>query len=463
MTKRKVLIPLDGSEFSRQIVRVVQDYFDPRDVTLVLLRVTQPPSVPTDLPSAREVLVGSYPLAGSYEQYSSAMEQSYALVEKEIDSVRNELVDELRVDAERLRELGYTVKIEAQFGDPAQRIIQYVSNEGIGLVAMATHGRSGLSRLVLGSVAERVLRGATAPVLLLRPQESTVERSAASHLASAFGRSTQLHMAVATDGTVFGQRAVSLAASLQGMLGGDLTVLVTSSGREGVAHAQEVMRETVDLVVDVKPQPEVVPLVGYADEVLLGYLQAHPHNVLIMGAFADRGASGVHSVGPTAHRLVQEAPLSVLLLKGHRTVFRKLLVCAGVEDESVVTVAARMAQAIGARLHLLHVVPPSAAPYLPDSGANTVNVDAVLAQGTRLSTVLHGWESKLNAHGFDRSAIIVQPGSAPEVILQRTREEDYDLVIIGSESSPGHFPGSVANTVVRFADQSVLLIRAQVG
>ncbi len=39
MSKRKVLVPLDGSEFSRQIVRVVQDYFDARDVNIVLFRV----------------------------------------------------------------------------------------------------------------------------------------------------------------------------------------------------------------------------------------------------------------------------------------------------------------------------------------------------------------------------------------------------------------------------------------
>jgi nucleotide-binding universal stress UspA family protein len=124
-------------------------------------------------------------------------------------------------------------------------------------------------------------------------------------------------------------------------------------------------------------------------------------------------------------------------------------------------VAAHLAHAVGAHLDLLHVVPPSAAPYLPETGTNTVNVEAVLSQGTRLSTVLHDWETTLKGHGFERSSIMVQPGSAPEIILQRTRDDDYDLVIIGSESSPGHFPGSIANTVVRFADQSVLLVRAR--
>jgi len=461
MSKRKVLIPLDGSEFSRQIIRVVQDYFDARDVSMVLLRVAQPPSVPLELPSARDMMVGGYPMSGSYEAYSAAMERSYAVIEQEMETLRSEIADELRPEAERLREHGYMVKIEVQFGEPAQRIIQYVNDEQVGLVAMATHGRSGVSRLVLGSVAERVLRGSSAPVLLLRPQEIAPQQSVAHQLASALGSSSNLRLAVATDGSIFGQRAVRAAADLQAMIGGSLTVLVTASGREGASKAHEVMKEAAELVAHVRPVAEKTPLVGYADEVLLNYLQAHPCNLLVVGAFSDRGAGGAHSVGPTAHRLVQEAPISVLLVKGHRPALRKMLVCAGVEDEAVVNVAAQLAKAAGAELRLLHVVPPSAAPYLPDSGSNTVNVDAALAQGTRLSSVLHEWEAMLKAQGFDRSAIMVQPGSAPEVILQRTREDDYDLVVIGSDSSPGHFPGSIANTVVRFADQSVLLVRAR--
>ncbi len=461
MSKRKVLVPLDGSEFSRQIVRVVQNFFDARDVSLVLFRVAQPPSVPLEMPSARDVVIGSYPMTGSYEAYNAAMERSYAFIEQEMETLRTQIADEMRPDADRLREQGYGVRIEVQFGDPAQRIVQYVNDEQIGLVAMATHGRSGVSRLVLGSVAERVLRGSSAPVLLLRPQDILPQQSVGHQLASALGSTSSLRLAVATDGSSFGHRAVRMAAHLQAVVGGNLTVLVTASGREGAAKAQEVMKETLDLVAGVHPAVECTPLVGYADEVLLNYLQDHPMDILVVGAFADRGAGGAHSVGPTAHRLVQEAPISVLLVKGHRPALHKMLVCAGVEDAAVVNVAAQLAQAMGAKLQLLHVAPPSATPYLPESGSNTVNIDAALAQGTRLSSVLHEWEATLTAHGFDRSAIMVQPGSAPEVILQRTREDDYDLVVIGSDSSPGHFPGSIANTVVRFADQSVLLVRAR--
>ncbi|PJF45635.1 MAG: hypothetical protein CUN48_17885, partial [Candidatus Thermofonsia Clade 3 bacterium] len=144
---------------------------------------------------------------------------------------------------------------------------------------------------------------------------------------------------------------------------GDLTVVVIASEREGAERAQQVMVDTAALLTT-EPKPQLVPLVGYPDEVLLKYLETHPTDLLIIGAFADRGAGGLSAVGPTAHRIVQEAPTSVLLVKGHRTAIRRVLVCAAVEDETIVMVGAQFAQAIGADLDLLHVMPPSAAPYL---------------------------------------------------------------------------------------------------
>lgn len=54
-------------------------------------------------------------------------------------------------------------------GDPAEEILAYARRHPIGLVVVGTHGRSGFSRMLLGSVAERVLRGASCPVLTVPP------------------------------------------------------------------------------------------------------------------------------------------------------------------------------------------------------------------------------------------------------------------------------------------------------
>ncbi len=177
MKKRKVLIPLDGSTFSRQIVDVVRTFFEPNDVHLILLRAAYPPSVTSDV-TASDAFSGGIPLAGSYDAYTKALDAEFSAATRERETYRKALVDEMRRDAELLREVGYVVRIEAHFGDPAQRIIEFVSDEDIDMVAMTTHGRTGLGRIVLGSVAERVLRGVTVPVLLLRSVEGeAVERN----------------------------------------------------------------------------------------------------------------------------------------------------------------------------------------------------------------------------------------------------------------------------------------------
>ena len=85
MAKRKVLIPLDGSEFSRQIVPVVRNFFEPRDVVLVLMRVAYAPAVsPEVLPA--DVYVSGVPMAGSYDAYSRAIESGYNSLEQELGS-----------------------------------------------------------------------------------------------------------------------------------------------------------------------------------------------------------------------------------------------------------------------------------------------------------------------------------------------------------------------------------------
>jgi nucleotide-binding universal stress UspA family protein len=60
------------------------------------------------------------------------------------------------------------VTFEVRFGDPGQEIVDFASEIGAGLIVMPSHGRTGLAHLLIGSVAERVVRLAKCPVLVLR-------------------------------------------------------------------------------------------------------------------------------------------------------------------------------------------------------------------------------------------------------------------------------------------------------
>jgi nucleotide-binding universal stress UspA family protein len=70
---------------------------------------------------------------------------------------------------EKLKTSGFEVNAEVVRGKAADAILEYAKNNSVDMIAMTTHGRSGVSRWVMGSVAERVVRGSAVPVLLVTP------------------------------------------------------------------------------------------------------------------------------------------------------------------------------------------------------------------------------------------------------------------------------------------------------
>lgn len=166
---RNILIPLDGSEFSVQIIATVKDFLSPQTDALILYRVG----------SVTEGHVGLPPRPGGggmdVPLYDSArdieLEQHPIYASQEADTRRAALVDQLETLAQGLRAAGYSVNVEAELGNPAETIIERARGQDIALVAMTTHGRSGISRLLFGSVAEQIVRHVDVPVLLLRPTQ----------------------------------------------------------------------------------------------------------------------------------------------------------------------------------------------------------------------------------------------------------------------------------------------------
>jgi nucleotide-binding universal stress UspA family protein len=74
--------------------------------------------------------------------------------------------------AQVIRDSGvFSVKEAIKQGHPAEEIIRYAKEEGIDLIVMGTHGRRGLNRVLLGSVAEEVVRSADVPVMTVRMTE----------------------------------------------------------------------------------------------------------------------------------------------------------------------------------------------------------------------------------------------------------------------------------------------------
>jgi nucleotide-binding universal stress UspA family protein len=107
------------------------------------------------------------PLPESAEDVTIVQHPIYR--EQEMASLRAEAERSLTGARERLSKVGLEVRVEVLFGRPAEKIVEYAMREEMDLIAMATHGRSGFSRWVFGSVAEKVLRATALPILLIRP------------------------------------------------------------------------------------------------------------------------------------------------------------------------------------------------------------------------------------------------------------------------------------------------------
>jgi nucleotide-binding universal stress UspA family protein len=70
----------------------------------------------------------------------------------------------------RLTKEGLSIETKVLTGRPAETITDFAQRERVDLIALATHGRSGVSRWVFGSVADRLVRSSSVPVLLVRPK-----------------------------------------------------------------------------------------------------------------------------------------------------------------------------------------------------------------------------------------------------------------------------------------------------
>ncbi len=151
---RKIVVLLDGSELAEQVLPHVAEIVRGRDSEVHLLSVA-PVVVPTVAPA-----VEVYPF------YMTA--DFLAMETAERKRIERELGEYLEGVAKRLQSGALKIHTVVRFGQPAEEILQYAEEIGADLIALCTHGRSGLSRWVYGSVADKVLRGANCPVLLVR-------------------------------------------------------------------------------------------------------------------------------------------------------------------------------------------------------------------------------------------------------------------------------------------------------
>jgi nucleotide-binding universal stress UspA family protein len=153
-----ILVPLDGSTLAEQIlpyIRTLAPILSAQVRLLVVVPDPEPDRLLTDS------LSGSYGVGMPPERYRErqqlALEEAWAHAE-----------GYLAAHTSRLQAEGLDVESEVRVGPAAENIVEVAQHMRATLIAMVTHGRSGLRRWALGSVADRVVQAAPAPVLLVR-------------------------------------------------------------------------------------------------------------------------------------------------------------------------------------------------------------------------------------------------------------------------------------------------------
>ncbi len=146
MQLKKVLVPVDFSKDSFRAAEYARTFAQPFDAQLVLLHVIEP----IYYASPADMYAASPNLALLIEEQRKAAET------------------QLQQLADKLSRQGSRVQTLLKSGSPAQVIADTAKRIKADLIIMATHGRTGLAHVLLGSVAERVVRLAPCPVLTVR-------------------------------------------------------------------------------------------------------------------------------------------------------------------------------------------------------------------------------------------------------------------------------------------------------
>ena len=159
---KKIMVPLDGSELAECVIPHVEKLVSGCQIgKIVFVRVIRPSPL-----SAKGAYVRN-------KEELDKLESSTKRIEEERKSAATKYLKEV---VGRLKQNGVEYQTEVLVGKAADMLIDYTEKNEIELILIATHGRSGVSRWVRGSIADRVLRASRVPILMVRAPGTMSER-----------------------------------------------------------------------------------------------------------------------------------------------------------------------------------------------------------------------------------------------------------------------------------------------
>lgn len=280
----RVLCPTDFSPVSLAAERYATGIAARYNATLVLLHVELP-----------------WPLMGQYDEAPPDFARF-----KELRRQSEETLAEAR---SRARAAGIVVETVVHEGQPAQKILTLAADTDVDLIVMGTHGRGGVGHLLLGSVAEKVLRKAQCPVMVVPP--ASEERGVI------FSR-----ILCPIDGSAASAHAVSFAVSLAREADGLVTLLHVveplprgwdegpvddrAYRQEAEARAAQLLRDAVSSEVREWCRIDERVAYGAPKAQILECASAVDADIIVMGV-RGRGALDVFAFGSTTSDVIRRA------------------------------------------------------------------------------------------------------------------------------------------------------------
>ncbi|HEY8292820.1 MAG TPA: universal stress protein [Thermomicrobiales bacterium] len=302
---RHILVPLDGSRLAATAVPYALTLARASDARISLLAVVASPPEHTGLPSA-----------AAQEGDERHVTESTAYLESVATTMRAD---------------GLTVTTVVRHGNPASEILAASEDGGCSLIVMGTHGRTGLDRIRIGSVAQHVLRHASIPTLVVRPSADAPTEGAAAIT----------EVTVTLDGSALAEEALPIATRIATALSIPLTLLriipslaaLASTGwgdgyaayfpvSEGMeADEDQGVKEYLEAIaarvrvsgLDVHTRSER-SVTSHAAEVIAAALATPPSGIAVM---ASHGRGGVlrWALGSTAEEVLDQSPCPILIVR----------------------------------------------------------------------------------------------------------------------------------------------------
>lgn len=303
---RHILVPLDGSELAEkalapagQIAAAVSHgaagASDP--VKLVLLRVVSPAALLAADPLLYDEMV----------RMSADEAQAY-----------------LNVAASTLADNPATIETVTQVGSPAEAIVQYAEEHGVDLIVMSSHGRTGSSRWVYGSVAEKVMHHAPCATAIIR-----------AHVEVAMFQNRKL--LVPLDGSDLAERALEPALALAAAVQSDVLLLRVVVGREPLPESMTPAGDQAKAALEAATSREVAEAEAYLQRIytsrnnqhlffdvqstdgdiadaIVSYADSHGVDLIVMSSHGRSGL-GRWFHGSVAEKVLRGADCATLIVR----------------------------------------------------------------------------------------------------------------------------------------------------